>query len=87
VGEPGWGLYEQERKDSSFSASVKVLRGRGIEIARLSLPSSASRSRVEVEVGGRRVTAALEISDGKSSIALGEPVNLGAGSEIRVSIQ
>ncbi len=86
VGEPGWGLYEQERNDSSFSASVKVLRGNGIEIARLFLPSSASRSRVEVEVGGRRVPAALEISDGKSSIALGEAVHLGAGSEIRVSI-
>jgi hypothetical protein len=87
VGEPGWGLYEQERNDSSFSASVKVLRGTGVEIARLSFPSSPGRSRVEVEVGGREVPAALETHDKRLSVALGEPVKLGAGSEIRVSIR
>jgi uncharacterized protein (DUF608 family) len=87
VGEPGWGLYEQERSDSSFSASVKVIRGSGVEIESLSLPSSPGRSRLEVEVRGRRVPASLETAGEKFSISLGEPVNLGAGSEIRVSIQ
>jgi hypothetical protein len=40
-----------------------------------------------VEVRGRRVPASLETAGEKFSISLGEPVNLGAGSEIRVSIQ
>ncbi|HLE70729.1 MAG TPA: GH116 family glycosyl-hydrolase, partial [Vicinamibacteria bacterium] len=44
VGEAGYGLYEQERRGPSFSASVKVLRGSGVEIARLSLPPSSARS-------------------------------------------
>jgi uncharacterized protein (DUF608 family) len=87
VGEAGYGLYEQERNGSSLSASVKLLRGSGVEIARLSLPSSPARSRVEVEVGGRPISASLEASDGKSLVVLGEPEKLGAGSEIRVSIQ
>jgi uncharacterized protein (DUF608 family) len=87
VGERGFGLYEQERNGSSLSASVKLLRGSGVEIARLSLPSSPARSRVEVEVGGRPISASLEASDGKSLVVLGEPEKLGAGSEIRVSIQ
>lgn len=87
VGEPGFGLYEQERNGSSFSASLKVVHGSGIEIARLSLPSSSARSGVDVRVGGRRIPASLEAAGGKSLVVLGEPEKLGAGSEIRVSIQ
>jgi uncharacterized protein (DUF608 family) len=87
VGESGFGLYEQERNGSSFSASVKVLRGSGVEIARLSLPPSSAQSGVEVRVGGRPISASLEAAEGKSLVVLGEPERLGAGSEIRVSIQ
>ena len=87
VGESGYGLYEQERSGSSFSASVKVLRGSGVEIARLSLPPSSARSGVEVRVGGRPISASLEAAEGKSLVVLGEPERLEAGSEIRVSIR
>jgi uncharacterized protein (DUF608 family) len=80
VGEPGWGYYEQDRRESSFAATLKVLHGTGIEIAQLALPVSVS-SRPEVQVEGRRVGASLE----GGRIVLESPVRLGAGSEVRVS--
>jgi non-lysosomal glucosylceramidase len=86
VGEPGWGLYEQERSDTSLTASVKVLRGSGLEIARLSLPAVSARPGVEVRLGGGRVPASIETDDEKSLVVLEEPVRLGAGSEIRLSM-
>ncbi|HEY7696775.1 MAG TPA: GH116 family glycosyl hydrolase, partial [Vicinamibacteria bacterium] len=81
VGEPGYGLYEQERSGSAFSASLKLLHGSGIEIASLSLPSA--RAGVDVRVDGRPVSASLE---GKNRIVFGRSVKLGAGSEIRLSM-
>jgi hypothetical protein len=80
VGEPGWGWYEQERRGTSFSATLKVLHGSGIEIAQLSLPVSAS-SKPEVQVAGRPVGSSLE----GGRIVLAEPVRLGEGAEVRVS--
>jgi hypothetical protein len=87
VGGPGFGLYEQERNGSSFSASVNLLHGSGIEIERLWLPSSSARSGVEVRVGGLPISASRETAGGKSLVVLGAPVKLEAGSEIRVSIR
>ena len=87
VGDTGWGLYEQERSDTSLTASVKVLRGTGIEIARISLPAVSAGPGVEVRVGGGRVAASIETADEKSLVVLEEPVKLGAGSEIRVSMR
>ncbi len=81
VGEPGYGLYRQERSGSSFEASVKLLRGSGVEIARLSLPATPG-SKVAAEVGGRPLAASLE----KSTVVLADSVKLGPGSELRVSI-
>jgi hypothetical protein len=86
VGEPGFGLYEQERNGSSLSATVKLLHGSGIEIARLSLPSISATAGVDVHIGGRPIPATLESAEGKSLVVLAEPVRLGAGSEIRISI-
>jgi hypothetical protein len=83
VGEPGYGLYEQERSGSAFSASLKLLHGSGIEIASLFLPSSSAPTGVDVRVDGRPVAASLE---GKNRIVFGRSVELGAGSEIRVSM-
>jgi uncharacterized protein (DUF608 family) len=86
VGGPGYGLYEQERSESSLTASVKMLRGSGIEIGRLSLPSAAA-SGLEVRLDGRLLAATLEPSEGKSRVVLGEPVTLAAGGEMRVSLR
>ncbi len=80
MGEPGWGWYEQERRGSVFSATLKVLHGTGIEIAQLDLPISAP-SKPDVRIGGRQIEASFE---GKH-IVLAEPATLGPGSEIRVS--
>lgn len=83
VGEPGYGLYEQEQSGSAFSASLKLLHGSGVEIASLSLPAASAGARVDVRVDGRPIPASLE---GKSRIVFGKSVKLGAGSEIRVSM-
>ncbi len=85
VGEPGWGWYEQERKGSSFTASLRVLHGSGIEISQLALPVSAPSS-PDVRIGGRPVQASLAGRE-KKLIVLDEPAKLGAGSEIQVAIQ
>jgi hypothetical protein len=87
VGDRGFGLYEQERRGSTFTAAVKLLQGTGIEMAKLSLPSLQAAAGVEVEVGGRPVPATLETAEGKSLVAMGELVRLGPGSEIRVTVQ
>jgi hypothetical protein len=86
VGGPGYGLYEQERSESSLTASVKMLRGSGIEIGRLSRPSAAAYG-LEVRLDGRLLAATLEPSEGKSRVVLGEPVTLAAGGEMRVSLR
>jgi uncharacterized protein (DUF608 family) len=87
VGDRGFGLYEQERRGSTFTAAVKLLQGTGIEMAKLSLPSVPAAAGVEVEVGGRPLPATLETAEGKSLVAMGELVRLGPGSEIRVTVQ
>jgi hypothetical protein len=87
VGEPGYGLYDQERTGTSFTASVRLIEGSGIEIEKLSLASLTARSRVAVEVGGRPVPASLQAFERKSVVSLAEPVKLRAGAVMRVSIQ
>jgi len=85
VGGPGYGLYEQERRGSSFAATVKLVQGTGLEIARLSLPSISGTAGVDVRVGGRQVPATLESVGGRSLVLLGEPQTLRKGSEMRIA--
>ena len=87
VGEPGYGLYEQERRGLSFTANVTLLQGKGIELARLSLPWTPAPAELDVRANGRALPATLETAERKSLVVLGEPITLGAGSEIRVAIR
>jgi uncharacterized protein (DUF608 family) len=88
VGEPGFGVYEQERSGSSLRAILRLAHGRGITLASIGVPSPkpGEEAQVSVEARGRAVPAAVESAGGKATVRFTSPIMLAPGDSIQISL-
>ncbi len=86
VAAEGWGSYSQRREERrGFRATIEVRWGR-VRLSRLTVTPAEGHapSGVRVRGGGRRLTAGVEMADGRAVITLAVPVILEAGQSLHV---
>jgi hypothetical protein len=84
VGEPGFGVYRQERSDASLRASIRLDHGRGIWLAEIVLPGGTSN--VEARLDGRLLEASLVRETTRSRVRFSPAIALSAGQSLSLTL-
>jgi hypothetical protein len=84
VGEPGFGVYRQERSETSLRAAIRLDHGRGVSLTAIVLPGEASS--VEARLDGRVVEASLVSESTRSRVRFATAIALSAGQTLRLTL-